>query len=104
MIRDAIESFPEDARVAVIASGGLSHHVVDESLDEIILAALAAQDLDALRALPAERLKGGSSELRNWIAMAPSIRGLTGKMCAYQAAYRNAAGIGGGMGFAAWTA
>lgn len=103
VLRDAIDMFPDDARVAVIASGGLSHHVVDESLDEITLAALTAQDLDALRTLPAERLNGGSSELRNWIAMAPSIRGLGQKMCAYEPVYRNGAGMGGGMGFAAWT-
>jgi 3-O-methylgallate 3,4-dioxygenase len=28
----AIESFPEDLRVGVVASGGLSHFVVDEEL------------------------------------------------------------------------
>ena len=28
-----MESWPEDLRVAVIASGGLSHFVIDEALD-----------------------------------------------------------------------
>ena len=33
-----MESYPGDARVGVIASGGLSHFLVDEDFDRLILA------------------------------------------------------------------
>jgi hypothetical protein len=102
-LREAIESFPGDARVAVIASGGLSHHVVDEELDAVAIKALHDGDLQALRDIPAHRLNGGSSELRNWMGMAPSAQGLREELAVYEAVYRNVAGMGGGMGIFAWT-
>ena len=33
-LRGAIESWPKDIRVGILASGGLSHFVVDEELDQ----------------------------------------------------------------------
>ena len=36
-VRSAIEAWPTKARVGVLASGGLSHFVVDEELDEMAL-------------------------------------------------------------------
>lgn len=41
-LRETIVALPEDWRIAVVASGGLSHFVVDEALDRRILAALEA--------------------------------------------------------------
>ena len=35
----AIKNWKDEARVAVIASGGLSHFVIDEALDKLILRA-----------------------------------------------------------------
>ena len=40
-IAGAVSEYPEDARVAVVASGGLSHFVVDEDQDRRLLKALA---------------------------------------------------------------
>ncbi len=42
-IREAVESYPGDARVGIVGSGGLSHFVVDEELDRGLLDACAAQ-------------------------------------------------------------
>ena len=42
-IRAAVESWPGDARIGIVGSGGLSHFVVDEELDRGIIDALRAQ-------------------------------------------------------------
>ena len=68
-IREAIESWDSDARVAVMASGGLSHFVVDEDIDRRTLKALAEKDADGLRSLPREKLRSGTSEILNWVAL-----------------------------------
>ena len=52
-LRQAVESWESDARVAVIASGGLTHFVIDEDLDRAVLDAIAAKDAAALPAFPA---------------------------------------------------
>ena len=56
-------------RVAVMASGGLSHFVVDEEIDRATLKALAEKDVDGLRSLPREKLRSGTSEILNWVAL-----------------------------------
>jgi len=48
----AINAWPEPARVAVIASGGLSHFVVDEELDRQLLGALSQKDAETLQSIP----------------------------------------------------
>ena len=50
-----LESFPEDVRVAVLASGGLSHYVIDEDFDRGVLGAIESGDLDRLGELPEDR-------------------------------------------------
>jgi hypothetical protein len=102
-VGEAIESFPGAGRVAVIASGGLSHHLVDEELDERVISALRDGDLDDLSALPSESLRGGSSEIRNWVTMAPMAGALSLRMSDYTACYRNEAGMGSGTGFFGWS-
>src|SRR5690606_19184108 len=42
----AVAAWPADLRVAIIASGGLTHFVIDEDFDRIVLDALQANDLD----------------------------------------------------------
>jgi 3-O-methylgallate 3,4-dioxygenase len=103
-LRDAIAQYDGGARVAVIASGGLSHHLVNEDLDATVVNALRQGDLDTLAGLPSTALLGGSSEIRNWIAMAPTTLALSLRQGCYEACYRNAAGIGSGMGFFGWAA
>ncbi len=78
LIADAIAAYPEDVRIAVVASGGLSHSIgeatmgtIDETFDAGCIAALAAGGeapvVDFLsRALPAAG--NGAAEVRNWCA------------------------------------
>ena len=49
--------------VAIIASGGLSHFVVDEELDRGLLGALERNDAAALRSIPRHRLHSAGSEV-----------------------------------------
>jgi hypothetical protein len=100
----AIASYPQDIRVGVVASGGLSHMVVDEDLDRDFLDALISNDRDRLAALPSEVLRSGSSEMRNWIVAGAALRGsgLSGRVVDYQPCYRSEAGTGCAMGFVLW--
>jgi len=101
-IRKAIEAWREDARIGILASGGLSHFTIDEDLDRGVLAACRARDGEALASLPAARLNSGSSEIRNWIVTAGAAGGLDTDWQAYVPLYRTPAGTGCGMAFAAW--
>ncbi len=102
-IRAAIEAYPKQMRVGVIASGGLSHFTVDEAFDRAIIAAFQAKDGAALQALPREKLQAGSSEIRNWICAAGAIEHLTLRWVEYQPGYRTPAGTGTAMCFAHWS-
>ena len=66
-LRRAIESWDDDQRVVLLASGGLSHPIIDEALDRTVLDALGSDDLATLAALDVAALVEGSSEIRNWI-------------------------------------
>ena len=101
-VRQAVESWDGDLRVGVIASGGLSHFVVDEELDRTAIEAFRKGDGDTLRNLPRERLNSGNSEIRNWIAAAGAAEHLTARTLDYVPCYRSPAGTGCGMGFVAW--
>lgn len=98
----AVRSWPEDLRVGVVASGGLSHFVVDEELDRKVLAALAADDGDTLGAIPEAMLQSGSSEIKCWITAAGALSGLDFDVIDYVPGYRSPAGTGCGMAFVRW--
>lgn len=102
-IRAAVESWPGDARVGVIASGGLSHFTVDEELDGRVMRALRERDAQALCTLPRELLNSGNSEIRNWICMAGATEHLALQSLAYFPGYRTPAGTGTGLCFGVWT-
>jgi hypothetical protein len=102
-LRAAIEASPLDLKVAVAASGGLSHFIVDEALDRKILAALEANDIETLRAIPQGALNSGSSEIRNWIMTAAMVEGMTMRWSEYHPVRRTPAGTGTGVAFAAWS-
>lgn len=101
---EAICGFDDDARVGVVASGGLSHFVVDEELDTDFLTAVTSDDRDFLVSLDAKVLRSGTSELRNWILLAGALSGndLVPKVVEYQPCYRSEAGTGCAMGFVTW--
>jgi Catalytic LigB subunit of aromatic ring-opening dioxygenase len=89
-VGDAIRSFDGLERVAVIAGGGLSHHVgeprvgdvgevgeVGEEFDRWFLRRLESQDYDELFALPDDELMeagNGTGEVRAWMAVAGAMR------------------------------
>jgi hypothetical protein len=101
-LREAIEESPAPLRVAVVASGGLSHFVVDEGLDRGIIDALVAGDTAALSRVPTAALNSGSSEIRNWLVLGGAIAGRPNRWVEYQPLYRTPAGTGIGVGFGVW--
>lgn len=100
----AIASYPEDLKVGVVASGGLSHFVIDEELDRGVLKALEEADSDFLTSLPDDVLRSGTSEVRNWIVAAGALNAaeLRAEVIDYVPCYRSEAGTGCGMGSVAW--
>jgi 3-O-methylgallate 3,4-dioxygenase len=104
VVREAVASWGRDARVAIIASGGLSHFVVDEGLDRRVLAGIERDDADALGSLTRRQLRSGTSEVLNWIAAAGALGGLKATVLDYVPGYRSPAGTGAGMAFACWDA
>ena len=101
-IRELIDDFPDDLRVGIIASGGLSHFLVNEELDREVIEALRRKDHAALKALPAKKLLSGSSEIRNWIAVAAAVKDLKLDWISYVPGYRSRALTGVGLCFAHW--
>jgi hypothetical protein len=101
-LRRAIEADGSDKRVAVVASGGLSHFVVDEELDRRVMRALAEQDDEVLRSLRRGELNSGSSEILNWVMAGGVLEGLPVKWSQYVPLYRTPAGTGVGAGFMIW--
>jgi 3-O-methylgallate 3,4-dioxygenase len=99
-IRKAIEAFSGDARVGIIASGGLSHFLVDEDFDRAILKACADKDPKFLQNLPRNKLNAGSSEILNWVALAGAAEHLDLNWFEYVPGYRTPAGTGTGLSFA----
>ena len=101
-VRKAIESWDTDARVAVMASGGLSHVVIDEEIDQMTIDGLRNKKPEILWRLPRERLWGGTSEILNWVALAGAVESMELKYLEYVTTYRSPAATGCGMGFAYW--
>ena len=101
---EAIRTYRQDIRVGVVASGGLSHFVVDEDLGRAFLEAVVSRDADYMRGLASEVLRSGTSELRNWVVVAGAVQtsDLSAKILDYQPCYRSEAGTGCAMGFVSW--
>ena len=102
-VRKAVESWDSNQRVAIMASGGLSHVVIDEEIDEMTIDGLRNKKPEILWRLPRERLWGGTSEILNWIALAGAVESMELKYLEYVTTYRSPAATGCGMGFAYWT-
>jgi hypothetical protein len=103
LVRRAVESWDADARVAIVASGGLSHFVVDEKLDRAVLAAIESRDSEALSSLGRHQLRSGTSEILNWVVAAGALEDLRATVVDYVPGYRSPAGTGAGMGFVYWS-
>ena len=102
-LRRAIDSWPSDLRVLLVASGGLTHFVVDRDLDQKVLQSLATADQNFLVNIPKEKLLLGSSEIRNWIIVGAALASdFSMEVIDYIPAYRSEAATGVGMGFVVW--
>lgn len=101
-IAAAVASLPDDMRVGIVGSGGLSHFLVDDELDGAVLRAITAGDGEALKAIPRRKLNSGSSEIRNWICVAGAAESLKARRTTYVPGTRTPAGTGTGLGTALW--
>jgi hypothetical protein len=101
-VRKAIESWSNDKRVALMASGGLSHVVIDEEIDQMVIDGLKNKKPEVLFQLPRQKLCGGTSEILNWVALAGAMESRQLKYFEYVTTYRSPAATGCGMGFAYW--
>jgi aromatic ring-opening dioxygenase catalytic subunit (LigB family) len=82
---DAIASYPGDTRIAVLATGGLSHDIatprmglVNEDFDRRFLDLLAAGDNDALVRYATDHVHeagNGAEEIRTWLLAHGAARG-----------------------------
>ncbi len=98
----AVQSWPKSARVAFIATGGLSHFCLDEDFDRNLLGAMQNKNKAVIVATPPGKLKSGSGEIRNWIALAGAMESLNLNWSDYVPCYRSPAGTGTGIAFAVW--
>jgi hypothetical protein len=101
-IAEALAVSPIDAKVAIIASGGLSHFLCEAAFDRKIIDAIKHRDRATLTSIPQQSLCSGSSEIRNWITMAGALGELECVYDHYIPVYRTPAGTGIGLGFAVW--
>jgi aromatic ring-opening dioxygenase catalytic subunit (LigB family) len=100
----AITTFKGFSRVALVASGGLTHFVIDEDLDQTIMAAMEKGDEDTLARLPENVFKVGTAEIKNWypVIAAMNAAGRKYHQVDYVPCYRSEAGTGNAMCFAYW--
>lgn len=103
-VAKAIRSWKSDARVAVFASGGLSHFVIDEQLDLTFLEALRKRSAAEITGMREDLLQSGSSEIKNWIALggAMSETDRDFRLVDYVPCYRSEAGTGTANCFVFW--
>jgi hypothetical protein len=101
-LRHAVEAFPGAARIGVMASGGLSHFVVDEAFDHALMDALRRKDAAFFRNAPLTKLMSGSSEMRNWICLAGTLGPMEMQWVSYVPGYRTPALSGTGLCFASF--
>ena len=99
-LRRAVEAFGPEQRVGVLASGGLSHFLVDEAFDQAVIDAFRRDDRDFFRRAPMHKLRSGSSEIRNWICLAGAVAGFGLEWVSYTPGYRTPALTGTGLCFA----
>jgi OH-DDVA oxygenase/3-O-methylgallate 3,4-dioxygenase len=104
IVKKAIETWPSDKRVAVFASGGMSHFVIDEAFDRGFVAALKRKDKAYLTSIPLSVLQSGTSELKSWISLAGLLEDIDATMheIDYIPCYRSPAGTGTANGFYWW--
>ena len=103
-LRRAVKSWKGHNRVALVASGGLTHFVIDEDFDQTVLGAMERGDLDALSRLPEEYFRVGTAEIKNWLPVIAAMteEGRRFHKIDYVPCYRSEAGTGNAMAFVYW--
>jgi hypothetical protein len=99
--REAVDAWDSNKKVAFACSGGLSHFVVDEDIDQIAIKGLTEANGEILTSLPRHRLQSATTEINNWVATAGAM-GTPMDLITYQACYRSPAGTGVGCGVGSW--
>ena len=104
IVKKAIDSWDSDQRVAVFASGGMSHFVIDEVFDRKFVSAMKGKDKNYLTSIPLKELQSGTSELKSWISLAGLLEDKKADMheIDYVPCYRSPAGTGTANGFYWW--
>lgn len=100
----AIESWDSDARVALISSGGLTHFVIDEEIDQAFFDAVKSRKIEKLADMGEGIFQSGTSEIKNWVPLAGAMAelGYPATIVDYVPCYRSEAGTGNAMGFVYW--
>jgi hypothetical protein len=103
-LQRAIKSFQGYGRVALVASGGLTHFVIDEEFDHEVLKAMGKGDEEALAKMPESYFKVGTAEIKNWfpVISAMNAEGRRFHQVDYVPCYRSEAGTGNAMAFVYW--
>lgn len=105
LIRAAVEAWPEDERVVVIGSGGISHWVglpemgkVNETFDRWILDCVTKGDAEAILELSDaevfEQGGNGAWEIRNFLCMMGALPNHKGSVIAYEHGPQWVTGLG----------
>jgi 3-O-methylgallate 3,4-dioxygenase len=103
-ILKAIKTWKSDARVALFGSGGLTHFVIDESVDQLFFEAMRKRDIASVANLGENIFQAGTSEMKNWVPLAGAMAelGYEPHLVDYVPCYRSPAGTGNAMGFVYW--
>jgi len=104
-LMNALKAWPGEQRVAIIASGGLSHFVCDEEFDRRIMDMLRRYDFEGLADIDDRCYQSGTSEIKLYVSVMMALRDAGAKMTLvdYVQSYRTPAGTGEGMGFMYWS-
>lgn len=105
LIRSAVEAWPEDERVVVIGSGGISHWVglpemgqVNESFDRWVLDCVVRGDAESMMQLTDAQVfeQGGNGawEIRNFLCAMGALPGNGGRVIAYEHGPQWVTGLG----------
>src|SRR5262249_42675163 len=103
-LRRAVKNWSGHKRVALVASGGLTHFVIDEEFDQTVLSAMERGDEDALARLPETYFRVGTAEIKNWLPVIAAMIGERKRFhkIDYVPCYRSDAGTGNAMAFVYW--
>ena len=101
-VRESIEAWESDLKVAIVTSGGLSHFTVDEEIDRRALQGLTTADGGILSTLPRYKLQSATTEILNWVAAAGAMGDTKMDLITYQPGYRSPAGTGCGCAVGRW--